>query len=1683
MWQSHEVTRSATLRLPLRQHGLAKLVGTAAALALISALLVPSPAQAKPHVDEGTTLALRSGHVEVDVARDFPRIAGYTWLRTGSHLDGALAGANTVEVNGLAYTPVVTASAKNSSVTYSLTIDELALTFSIEIVVKKDTVTFAVTDVDESGETKLETFGLPGLGLVSATADQPDATLSTMVLRKTNYDYKGNQDQHQVIASDPVDSAPQPANVAFISAGGLAAGVATNAITTYGPLQFQTTELAGVKRSAIWSNTWTYRGPDGQVVELPRAEIALSGERNGDGVVDWQDAAGPYRSIMPTPFGWEEVADNVVQYISMNFMSGVQQPFISALDGVKKGYLYTDGLGQSVQLKGYEAEGHDSAHGDFADHYNERAGGLADLKSITSAAADYNAEFGVHINSIGNLLESDVFRWDRQSSTDPGYFYGDAHWEIDRRTDLASGDYASRIAAMSEDLPDLGFVYSDVFFGEDWDAWASAKPINDAGLTMQSEFPSWLWPYVTWYHQSGEYEDVGIESNMMRFLYNSYADVWPKVDVPLLGGSSTRGIGGWHGERNVDDWIDSVFTVNLPTKYLQHFDVVRMAADTIDLEHGVVSALVDGRRQITQDGRLVADGEEFFIPWQDDRKGGAGMPAPDRVYAWSTTGAPRSWQVPATLPQSGEYRLYRLTDTGRTSIGAVTVQDGEVALDLEPGVPYVLYPTAAPVAAAVSFGEGAIVADGGFASRSFDEWQRSSGSGDLTGLAIDTDANGWPYLHMSGADSGRVSQQLNGLEPGEYAASVWVTTSGGREATLAVDVPGGDDVERSITTMPPTQDDGDHQLYGSTFQRIRVHFTVPDGGDAATLSLSAGASAGDAKFINVRVVRNSDGDPSNGDAFYQEDFEHVDQGWGPFVLDQPSEAGIHLSERNEDYTRDTIDGDWSLKAANGQAGQVYRTWPGTLDFESGHAYRVSLDYQADAAGMFEFTVGADGTPGTIASGKMIRTTSRALDSAPPPGESPDGWTDSLPPQGSAPDAPWQQTFVAGSCGDSYLALRQLTAGYQSAVIDNLVIEDLGPVAGAAGCTSLGTVVVEVPSLTPGSRADVAVEYTNTSGIAQHDVQLELDSSAGLDAEAVGDGSFAEVAAGASVSATFAVTVPTETPAESMWLTAKAAFTHDGERGGVTGAAQPIIAYEAIADAYDRVSITDDTAPAQGDFDGSGNSYSKQALEAVGIVPGGAVTVDQTRFIWPEAVGTPNSVTSAGQTIALTGSGGAIGFLASGGDAKLGTVAVTYADGSISQSEVAAPNWCCTAERAFGARTVATANYNNGPDGPKNIGTGYRISYVTAPIEQGKEVVSVTLPDNGMRVFDLAVAPLYEVAPAGDSFVSDLVWTSATSGWGPVERDHSLGEDLAGDGGAITLAGRVFDKGIGMAPLVGEPAAVRVELGGRCDIFHATVGLDDASATRGSVTFAVVGDGVALYESPVMEANSANQVIDVDLTGVTSLELRVGDGGNGIGNDHASWGDARLSCGEAAAAGTATDRRVDLTTAGDWHGVYGSAGWATADGARGDSVDGVTIDVSAAGPGYVWEASTDERRALQNADATGRVAAAWHLGAPRFTVTAPSDAPHRFGFYLLDWDSDNARAERLTLRDGVGRVLDTVEARDFTDGAWYSWVVTGSVSVTAEWLSGSNTVISGVFADPAARTSRVPVSWDGYTEPN
>jgi parallel beta-helix repeat protein len=141
------------------------------------------------------------------------------------------------------------------------------------------------------------------------------------------------------------------------------------------------------------------------------------------------------------------------------------------------------------------------------------------------------------------------------------------------------------------------------------------------------------------------------------------------------------------------------------------------------------------------------------------------------------------------------------------------------------------------------------------------------------------------------------------------------------------------------------------------------------------------------------------------------------------------------------------------------------------------------------------------------------------------------------------------------------------------------------------------------------------------------------------------------------------------------------------------------------------------------------------------------------------------------------------------------------------------------------------------------------------------------------------------------YLSDMTPVYEVNGWGPAERDRANGEKAPGDGGPLTLHGKVYAKGLG----VHANSELRYRLNGACSTFTTDIGIDDAMSYRGAVIFQVWADGVKLYDSSHMYGFSGTQSVHVNVAGKNELALVVGDAGNGIGSDWGDWADAKVTC--------------------------------------------------------------------------------------------------------------------------------------------------------------------------------------------
>jgi beta-glucosidase len=190
-------------------------------------------------------------------------------------------------------------------------------------------------------------------------------------------------------------------------------------------------------------------------------------------------------------------------------------------------------------------------------------------------------------------------------------------------------------------------------------------------------------------------------------------------------------------------------------------------------------------------------------------------------------------------------------------------------------------------------------------------------------------------------------------------------------------------------------------------------------------------------------------------------------------------------------------------------------------------------------------------------------------------------------------------------------------------------------------------------------------------------------------------------------------------------------------------------YSSLAAAYDNAGISDNSNPAAADFDGTGDSFSAQALAAGTPTPltaGGQATFGGTTFTWPSAVGAPDNVIADGQTIELSGSGTDLGFLGAGAfGAASGTGTVIYTDGTTQQFSLVMADWYNNAPVAGDQVATTTTSWNF--TSSTQVTHPVSIYFASVPLQAGKTVASVTLPTvsasvgNGitaMHIFSVAI---------------------------------------------------------------------------------------------------------------------------------------------------------------------------------------------------------------------------------------------------------------------------------------------------------------------------------------------------------
>ncbi|ATG50463.1 carbohydrate-binding protein [Brachybacterium vulturis] len=1054
-----------------------------------AALAAPDGAEPGPIIAEAPedALVITDGTLQVRLHPEFPQVVDYRL--DGAQLAGRLGDAHrSVIVDEVERDVEVSAPelTDDSSATYHLSIPDLpGVEFDAVLSVEDGVFTWRLTEIaDPDGH--MHRLRVPRLDLTTVDGGQSGAQV---VAANLSVDRDRSGDTFFDLASQEEDVTALT-HVALIVGSELAAGFETNAVedNTAGGETAERVRtdnsryivtVATEERATIGTvspGTFVVRGSTAELGlgpdEDPYVKVRPVADINDDGAVTWQDAAIAARDIAEPVTGSESVPQEVIKRIPFNIVSQATHPFLRTLDDTKRIALATDGLGQSVMLKGYQAEGHDSAHPDYAGHYNHRAGGKTDLTTLVTEGETWNATFGVHVNATEAYSEAHAFSEDLlRDPIQPGWGWMNQAYMIDGPKDLGTAEVLRRFQEFRDEISEnLSFLYVDVYYPSGWEGQRLSRELEKQGWAISTEWAnkmprSSLWSHWAADENYGGSSNKGLNSQVIRFIDNSRKDVWNPD--PLLSNANVQEFEGWTGHQDANAFFATVWARNVPTKFLQRSPIVSWSAageqgpgrivladgtEVISDVESVGGEEIPTDRTITTDGATVYEGGKYLLPWADGS---------EKLYHWNPDGGSSTWTLTDAWSDHRSLTMFRLTDSGRTDEVTVPVRGGEVTLEAKAGSAYVLFPPqGVPEQADPRWGFGTPVADPGFFSGTLDAW-KAKGE-----VSVETDehlnrqvlfGDGRSFIEQKLRDPARAHRHL---PAGTWSAWAWVEIDprSTREVTVSATGPHVEAlgfqaaVKRGVATtvtastvINATASDTKH---GRHFQRVRVTFTSD--GTPVTFRVEAGEGEAEVRVDDVRVVPFTapvDPEPTAETVLF-EDFENVDIGYWPFVTGAGNSGGdarTQLAERHQPFsqagwygvnqegeaveggklTDNVLRGTWSLMCNEERVGLVLSTTGSSLPLTPGHRYRLTLDHQTAFADTYQLVVGEDTVGDPVASTRV--------------GAKPF-------PQARATERISLEFTASEKADTTWIGVEKLGGGRQANLtIDDLRLEDLGTV--------------------------------------------------------------------------------------------------------------------------------------------------------------------------------------------------------------------------------------------------------------------------------------------------------------------------------------------------------------------------------------------------------------------------------------------------------------------------------------------------------------------------------------------------------------------------------------------------------------------------------------------------------------
>ena len=661
-------------------------------------------------------ITLRNRQVAVVLDDRWPRTVKLTRLKSGASVQGCDPSAPfALELNGVRYGPEALRSrlrrATRTAAEYEVTVPALGLTLVFRFALEGCELVLALPEVRETGRFRLEKLYVPDHRLVTGTAAAGDLFLRH-VTRRRNWaaawcpgtaTYDQWEDWGEVGGATP-ERGSVTTNHACVWNAGLCAAVTSSVWVE--PLVTGLSAEGSAKSGragtfGIWAGTYSHRlrGRRARPLEV---RIALLGDYDGNGRVDWCDAANWEGDRLYA--GVRQPYREVVVYKIMVAREGEPSAaftFAEILELVRTIHEISGGLPQVCYLVGWQYDGHDTGYPSLA-MVNAKCGGREALVKLIRRARAYNCTISLHINYDSCYAIHPEWREDTVSRDGPGrpfVWYSKPQWggrkvySMNHTEDVESGFARDRLARLLRMLPLQGTIHLDAFrpYGEAWepdgrhiDAECEVQrgiiPIIEMfrkrGLDITTEDTDdekrglfkWVWIQSDWRHT---YKTV---MNHGRLLGHGRAG--------LRGGKGSLAPEGVAlGLGVVCEEHDGRRQASLENFYLywmysQVLARKKMTAYTVgDWNFGVRASYEDRTWvhgefypytiEAVYEGIPMARGTDRFLPWREDV-----------IYAYSQEGGPKEWTLPKswkgaavraeTLRQGGPVAGPALDIRGRT---------------------------------------------------------------------------------------------------------------------------------------------------------------------------------------------------------------------------------------------------------------------------------------------------------------------------------------------------------------------------------------------------------------------------------------------------------------------------------------------------------------------------------------------------------------------------------------------------------------------------------------------------------------------------------------------------------------------------------------------------------------------------------------------------------------------------------------------------------------------------------------------------------------------------------------------------------------------------------------------------------------------------------------------------------